>query len=235
MTSIDPSTTIAALAVERPQRTRIFEQLGLDYCCGGGRTLESACAADGLDLHTVLVLLEHEAEAQAPAASDTDWASASVDELVDHIVRDHHGYLRSELPRLSELSAKVRSAHGDERPELIEVAAIFERLRAELDEHAEKEERDVFPAARLLAAGSAPHPAAPALDELEHEHAEVGAALAELRSLTGGYDVERSLCRSHRALIDGLRELELDIHEHVHEENNILFPRLVAAAAPAAR
>jgi len=234
MTPIDPSTTVAELAVERPQRTRIFEQLGLDYCCGGGRSLETACADEGLDLHTVLVLLEREAEAQASAATDTDWASASVDELVDHIVRDHHGYLRSELPRLSELSAKVRSAHGDERPELIEVAAIFERLRAELEEHAEKEEQGVFPAARLLAAGSAPGAAAHDLDELEHEHAEVGAALAELRSLTGGYDAGRALCGTHRALIDGLRELELDTHEHVHEENNILFPRLLAAAGSTA-
>lgn len=117
MTPIDPSATVATLALERPQRTRLFEQLGLDYCCGGGLTLEDACAAEGLDLHTVLVLLER--EMQAPAAKDTDWSSASVDELIDHIVNDHHGYLRSELPRLSELSAKVRSAHGDDRPELI--------------------------------------------------------------------------------------------------------------------
>ncbi|MFN8187440.1 MAG: iron-sulfur cluster repair di-iron protein [Gaiellales bacterium] len=226
MARIDPETTVAALTLERPQRTRLFEQLGLDYCCGGERSLAEACAAHGLDLNTVLVLLA--GEAQTPTTDLKDWSEASIPDLVDHIVNAHHTYLREELPRLSELSAKVAAAHGAEHPELVELARRFEQLRSELEEHLELEESVTFPAARALASGEAASPGD--LDGLLHDHREVGAALEELRERTAGYDAEQALCGTHRALLTGLHELEVDIHEHVHEENNILFPRIASQA-----
>lgn len=222
--SIDPSRSLAELVLERPAHAPVLERLGLDFCCGGKRSLAEACADRGLDPETVIVFLESELE---PSASETtDWTAASLADLCAHIVEAHHGRLRWELPRIGELAEKSLAAHGAERPELEEVREVFEALRAELEEHIEDEEARLFP---LLVSGEVPGPET--LAELEHEHDDAGAALRRLRELTGGYDRGRALCSTYRALLDGLHGLELDLHQHVHEENNVLFPRARALAA----
>jgi regulator of cell morphogenesis and NO signaling len=213
-TTIAPNPSLAQLVVEEPSRSRVFERFGLDYCCGGGHTLEEACRDRGVPVDDVLAALE-----DAPAASAVDWSAASIDELIDHIVGSHHAYLREELPRLSQLWAKVAEAHGGPNPELIEVSATFETLRTELESHLAHEEAEAFPAFRA-AAGGAP------VDLLEHDHAEIGRLLGRLSTLTSGFDQAQAFCGTHRAALDGLRELTLDTHQHVHEENNILFPRV---------
>jgi regulator of cell morphogenesis and NO signaling len=145
--------------------------------------------------------------------------------LVDRsapIVSAHHGYLRSELPRLSTLLAKVERAHAQEQPELARVRTVFEQLRAELEPHLAHEEEDLFPA--LLAGERAD------VTAYEAEHARAGSLLEQLAELTGGYDLGRSLCNTHRAALDALAALQRDVHEHVHEENNILFPRALTRA-----
>ena len=218
-TTIAPDTSLADLVVEEPSRSRVLEQYGLDYCCGGGHTLEEACRERGVPVEDVRAALE-----EAPAAPAVDWSSASIDELIDHIVEVHHRYLRDELPRLSQLLASVARAHGGRKPELVEVRATFETLRAELASHLAEEEAEAFPAFRAAAGGAS-------LDLLEHDHAEVGGLLARLSQLTDGFDQAQVLCGTHRAALDGLRELTLDVHEHVHEENNILFPRVRQLAA----
>jgi regulator of cell morphogenesis and NO signaling len=224
---VPSSTTIAELVVEVPARARVFERLGLDYCCGGKRTLADACRERGLD--PAAVAAELDSIALGPDASD--WTRRTVAELVDHIVDRHHAYLRRELPRLSELVARSERAHGADHPELAEIRATFERLRSELEHHLADEESSLFPACRQ-SADRATFVATPELlEHLEHEHAAAGTMLERLSQLTDGYDTSRAACNTHRAAIDGLRELELDMHEHVHEENNILFPRVLAALA----
>jgi regulator of cell morphogenesis and NO signaling len=213
-TTIALDNSLAELVVEEPSRSRVFERFGLDYCCGGGHTLEEACRERGVPVEDVLLALD-----RAPSAPAVDWSAASIDELIDHIVETHHVYLRDELPRLSQLWARVARAHGGPKPELVEVSATFETLRAELEPHLAHEEAEVFPAFRAAAGGAS-------LDLLEHDHAEVGRLLARLSELTHGFDQTLALCGTHRAAVDGLRELTLDLHEHVHEENNILFPRV---------
>jgi regulator of cell morphogenesis and NO signaling len=227
MSSISISSRVADLVVERPARARVFEELRIDYCCGGGQSLGEACRSRGLDAETVVAVLRA-AEAGADP-SETNWSDAGLGALCDHIVEAHHGYLRRELPRLAELLEKVERAHADERPELRELRATFERLRAELVAHTEAEEESLFPAVRRIEAGASPDAALEReLAGFEEEHAAAGALLEELARVTGGHDLSRALCNTHRAALDGLRELERDLHEHIHEENNLLFPRLLA-------
>ena len=222
--SIDLSRSLAELVLERPAHARVLERLGLDYCCGGKRSLAAACAERGLDPATVVVFLESALE---PSASESaDWTTAPLADLCAHIAEVHHGRLRWELPRLADLAARAVAAHGAERPELHELRDVFLLLRSELEGHIVDEEQRLFPA---LLAGEVP--GAEELAQLEREHDEAGAALHRLRELTGGYDTGRALCSTHRALLDGLHGLELELHQHVHEENNVLFPRARALAA----
>jgi regulator of cell morphogenesis and NO signaling len=219
---VDLDRTIASLVLERPSRARAFEQLGLDYCCGGNRSLADACGAAGLDPDTALEALDGTAE---DASDEPDWQSVPLPQLVDHIVSAHHDRLRQELPRLDGLLAKVVRAHGDEDPQLRELQATFVSLRRELEEHMADEEARLFP---LCRSGEPLDPLHVA--ELEDEHAATGLALAQLRGLTHGYDLGLARCNTHRATIDGLRELQLDLHRHIHEENNVLFARALASA-----
>ena len=232
MTAIDAQRTVGELVTERPGRARVFERLEIDYCCGGKRPLADACAAKGLDAGAVAAMLEALEEA---GGEEPDWTKRSLGELCDHIVETHHAYLRDELPRLSALVGKVARAHGNRHPELADVSETYEGLAAELSEHMLKEEHVLFPACRRLEEGEeilAAGLAAP-IAVMEDEHAAAGAALERLHALTGGYEPPTDACNSYRAMLDGLATLELDLHEHIHEENNILFPRASALAESA--
>jgi regulator of cell morphogenesis and NO signaling len=223
MMSVDLDRSLAELVLEQPSAARVLERLGLDYCCGGRRSLREACADRGIDPNTVVVFLERELDPVGLEARD--WLSAPLADLCAHIVEEHHGRLRSELPRLSELAERAASAHGEVRPQLRELRDEFEQLRAELEEHISGEERDLFPG--LLAGGALDQAQ---LEQLLCEHDGTGERLRRLRELGGDYATEEALCTTHRTLLQGLHGLELDLHQHVHEENNILFPRALAAA-----
>lgn len=235
MSILDAQVTVGQLVAERPGRSRVFERLDIDYCCGGKVPLEQACRARGLDVE--VVLRELAAQDDAPAeAVEADWASWTMGELVDHIVDVHHGYLRRELPRLAGLVDKIAEVHGKGHPELRDVRAVFASLKAELEAHIVKEERVLFPIIKQLEAatdlpsfhcGSVDHP----IRAMEFEHDDAGAALARLRALTGGYVPPADACNTYRAALAGLAELEADLHQHIHKENNILFPRAHDAEA----
>lgn len=229
MSPIRTDTHVAALVLEQPSRARVFERFGIDYCCGGKTPLETACAERGLDLVAVLAALD---EPRADEDDDVDWAAAPVADLCAHIVGHHHAYLRDELPPLRQLADKVARVHGDNHPELVDVRATFAALADELEQHMVKEERILFPACVALAEGAADsfpfgsveNPIRMMLDE----HDEVAAGLTRLRALTNAYSPPGDGCNSYRALFDRLQTLETDTHRHIHEENNILFPRAVA-------
>ena len=227
--SIDPSRTVAELVLEQPARARVFEELGLDYCCGGKRSLTDACAARGVDTATALAGLAAVAGAPASHGETTDWREAPLAELCDHIAGVHHARLREELPRLDGLIATILRVHGDDRPELEQVQTTFVELRSELEEHMTAEEERLFPLCRSGAALDAG-----AIELLEDEHQAAGDALEQLRALTDGFDAGQALCNTHRATLDGLREFELDLHQHIHEENNVLFPRVLGLQPGAA-
>ncbi|MDN5696624.1 MAG: iron-sulfur cluster repair di-iron protein [Rubrobacter sp.] len=228
---ISAQKTVSDLVVERPGRSRLFEEVGIDYCCGGGVPLEQACGAAGVELETVL---EELARREAEPQTGPDFTGMALGELVDHVVRTHHDYLRAELPRLSFLVEKVAGAHGTEHPELYELRSVFERLRTELEEHTSREERVLFPACRKLEEtatmpdfpfGSVENPIA----AMMAEHVDSGEGLRRIRELTWDYDLPKDACNSYRAMLDGLAELERDTHYHVFKENSILFPKAAAA------
>jgi regulator of cell morphogenesis and NO signaling len=227
MAPIEPEQTLTELVLERPGRTRIFEELQLDYCCGGGRTLAAAAAQHDLDVDTLAVALEAAESAGEADSGERDWSEASLTELCDHIVDVHHAFLRSELPRISDLLAKVAAKHGRARPALKELETEFAALHEDLIEHIDREEEGVFLLCRSLDADDGDPPTiSPRLGMHEAAHAKVGQALATIRELAGGYRADGDLCTSHRVLLESLNDLERDLHIHIHEENNLLFPRL---------
>jgi regulator of cell morphogenesis and NO signaling len=231
-TRIDPEQTLGDLVSERPALAAAFERLRLDYCCGGDLTLAEACRRRALDPATVAVLLDELAGATAGDEVEAhDLRGATVPDLCDHIVSAHHDRLRQELPRIEELLATVVRVHGGDHPELHDLERLFATLAGELREHLGTEEATVFPAARALAAGDgADAGVAELVAEHTAEHTATGDALAALRELAGGYDVESAYCGTHRSLLVALEGFEHDLHRHVHEENNLLFPRMLTLA-----
>ena len=186
MTAPSPTTSVADLVTERPARARIFEQLGIDYCCGGDHTLAEACRRHDLDPDTVRRMLGA-VEQAAPAADARDWSSASLGTLIDHIVDTHHAYLRRELPRLETLLTRVLEAHGDDVDWLAPTFEVFTDLQTDLAAHMRSEEQRVFPSIRALETHSNDALDADGIDDMIGEHDEAGAALERLRTLTNEY------------------------------------------------
>jgi len=226
--------TVGELVAERPSRSRIFESWGIDYCCKGKQRLVDSCATRSLDLQAVLSdLREETVEARD---NQVDWTQSPLSTLVAHIITTHHAFLREALPRLSALTAKVRDAHAQRHPELVEVARVFAAFRAEMEAHTHKEEQILFPAINTLEqtdiSSVVPGGSVRELIQvMEQEHDSAGAALETLRRLTNGYAIPEGACATYRAMLDALAQLETDTHRHVHKENSILFPRAEAREA----
>ena len=230
--NITPDTRVADLAAENPATLRVFERFGIDFCCGGKRPLAQVCAEKQVTFGELRTALEAAGE---PAGTEMPKADAELTEIIRFVVVKYHADLRSELPRLSAMVAKVLAAHGTRFPEVLpELAEVFQGLREELELHMAKEERVLFPYVERLedvsrAGRTAPAPpfgsiAAP-ISMMEHEHESAGRALARLRELTAGYTLPEGACNTFRGLYHGLAELEKALHEHIHLENNVLFPR----------
>ena len=227
--------TVRELALENPEATRVFEKLGIDYCCGGNKSLEEACRTANLNVDEVLASLEEACEA-GPAVQK-DWQVEPISALIDHIKNTHHQYTREEIGRLRPLFAKVCGVHGRNHPELLEISAIFEGLAAELSTHLMKEEMILFPylaAMERAVAGNAGLARAPfgsvqnPISMMEHEHDSAGNALRAMREASNGYSAPVDACLSYQTLYQALAALEADLHQHIHLENNVLFPRAVA-------
>jgi regulator of cell morphogenesis and NO signaling len=223
---IDLNQTVGRLVAENPARARVFEGFDIDYCCGGKRSLRDACRSHRVDPDAVLLRLG-EADA-GPQPSVRDWTAAPLGELCDYIVRTHHAFLRSELPRVGRLLLKVTKAHWERHPELLRVLEEFEPFAYELSEHMNKEERVLFPLIRKAAAGQVRprRSLVGVVGVLEFEHDETGRALAAMRQFTDGFRAPADACNSYRALLAGLAGIEADLHQHIHLENNVLFPRV---------
>jgi regulator of cell morphogenesis and NO signaling len=233
--TIAPETTVAEIATSAPATIRIFQDHQIDYCCGGRKPLEQACAARGLNLDTLL----HELQAAvAPVAGEPVWANEPLTALVRHIQARYHEPLRLELPRLEAMLDKVVSRHGDHLPEtLLPLQRAFNQLQGELLLHMTKEDRVLFPFIVRLESGEEV-PSEDALQwiqspiaAMEADHDEAGRALAFIRDVTGSFAPPEWACPTFRGLYYGLSQLEADMHVHVHLENNILFPRAARLTA----
>ncbi|HTL99384.1 MAG TPA: iron-sulfur cluster repair di-iron protein [Holophagaceae bacterium] len=219
--------SLGELVLERPGRSAALERYGLDYCCGGAARLDQACARKGVELAEVVAALET-ADA-GPDLEDPAWME-SLDSAIHHITATHHAYTREALPRLQRLAAKVARVHGDEDPRLRQLETVLDAFARETFEHMDKEERILFPMIQALAEGrrwSMPPTVQYPIACMLQEHEQHGARLDEFRQLTDGFAPPEGACGSWRALLEGLRELEEDLHRHIHKENSFLFPGAV--------
>jgi regulator of cell morphogenesis and NO signaling len=227
--------TVRDIATENPTAVRVFEKYGIDYCCGGRVPLAEACSNKGLNVDEVLASLE--ATASPSAAGQTDWSRESLASLAAYIVDTHHAYVTREVPRLNELAAKVVSRHGDTREELPTIQSKLAELGEEMIAHQGKEEIVLFPyigkferyasgdgAKPRSCFGTIDHP----ITMMTRDHDYAGNLMAEIRALSQSYTPPADSCPTFRAFYAGLHEFEQDLHQHIHLENNILFPRALA-------
>lgn len=232
--------TVREIALESPGSIRVFEKLGIDYCCGGRKPLADACRENNLEIDAVLAALE--SMGSAHSADEVNWGTTSLERLIEHIVSSHHVYVKRELPRLAMLAEKVVARHGEATPHLFVMKSTVAQLDTELTHHLGKEELVLFPyivsLEQALSTGSA-MPAscfgtvANPIAMMAQEHDAAGALLAELRKLSNGFVPPEGACPTYHAFFDGLREFEQDLHQHIHLENNILFPRAIAMESAA--
>ena len=235
---IAPTQTVREIAQAQPSSIRVFEQFGIEYCCGGGKPLAEACTAKDIDVETVIAALESASSNEN--AQLKDWTKESLANLTEHIVRTHHASCKEELPRLLGLAAKVVNAHGGRNPELVVIRAKLAELAEKLTDHLAEEEVVVFPMIVKLegkkASDGIQHADSPTsignlLGMLIGDHDHAGVLLAEIRGLSRDFVTPEYACTTYHAFYDGLREFERDLHRHVHLENNILFPRAIELKA----
>jgi regulator of cell morphogenesis and NO signaling len=234
------SQTVREIALEQPTSIRVFEKLGIDYCCGGRKPLTEACDARSLEVDEVIAALEAAAAGAGKPAEDV--SDQSLTGLCARIVATHHEYVRRELPRLAAFAGKVVNKHGENHPELLVIQATLTRLGEELTQHLAKEEIVLFPYItkfeRAIAEGG-PRPqgcfgtVTSPIAMMTQEHEDAGMLLEVLRNKSNQYTTPEGACPTYHAFFDGLLEFEQDLHQHIHLENNVLFPRAVAMEASA--
>lgn len=222
------------VATEFPQSTRVFEKLKIDYCCGGNKPLAEACASAGIDVDSLMEMLAAVVQSGSKDEDALAFQNVSLAELITHIIDTHHVFTRSEMDRLQLLADKVLAAHGGHHPELIHVDELLTRLCADLRPHMFKEEQILFP--YIVASEEAfkqkravPSPPFGTVNNpirmMMMEHDAAGEILRELRALTSDYQVPADACVSYRMLYQALEDFEKDLHQHIHLENNLLFPK----------
>lgn len=215
---IRSDATLAELATTVPAASRIFRREGLDYCCKGNRTLLDACRAAGRDPEALL----HEIESQTTSdGASPDWSTRPLSELIEHIVRHYHRPLRRELPELVDLAEKVERVHAAKPSVPKGLRDLLATMVDAVNDHLAKEELVLFP---LILAHEGMG-LAPAVQVMEHEHADHGTNLARIRDLTNGLEAPPEACTTWRALYLRLAALEAELMDHIHLENHILFPR----------
>jgi len=234
--NFDTTQTVREVALNIPGATRVFEKFGIDYCCGGQKSLEQACGDAHLNLEQVIESLGTAVASDRSRQGGNPWQSGALADLISHIKNTHHKYTREEISRLGPLFDKVSNVHGAKHPELLEMRHDFWALAQELTNHMAKEEMVLFPyIERMEEAIIAGDPILPApfgsvenpVAKMIHEHDEAGKLLRSLRQRSHDYQAPEGACVSYKTLFSALDEFEKDLHQHIHLENNVLFPRAI--------
>ena len=226
--------TVGEMVVADYRKAEVFRKYGIDYCCGGKKPLEAVCQQKGLDPNPIQKELDE--LDQLPVEPLQDFNHWELDKLADYVIQKHHQYVTDSVPMLYELTTKVARVHGDRHPELLPIARYFEQVAQELQRHMLKEERVLFPHISQMATairmgmalpnapfGSIENP----IQMMESEHESAGGGMEEIRQLSDDYTPPEDACTSYRVLYAKLQEFEQDLHQHVHLESNILFPKAI--------
>ncbi len=231
--TIRKDDTIGEIVAQNFKAAEVFEQFGLDFCCGGKKTIDAACSAKGLDPEKVVSELS---KIENVSVRGIDFNTWGLDFLVDYIINTHHAYVIRAIPNILAHAQKVASVHGSNHPETIKIAGLFSSISDELESHMMKEEKMLFPYIKKLVDieknkldmfyppfGTIQNP----ITVMENEHAGAGIQLDEINTLSNGYQPPEDACTTFRVLYKELKEFEDDLHIHVHLENNILFPKAI--------
>jgi regulator of cell morphogenesis and NO signaling len=236
---VTAQTIVRDLAGKYPTTLKVFEEHGIDYCCGGDKSLAQAAKESGVKLDAVVAALQAALEAAPGKAAqpEKDWYAAPLGDLVNHIVDTHHAYLKDALPKVRDLLKKVLRAHGPRHGDVLnQVQDLFKGLDEEITAHLSKEENVLFPYlvsvdAHARGEGAMPVACFPTvrapIQQMQREHENAGGALERIRKVTGNYTLPQDACPTFAALYEALKRMEADLHQHIHLENNILFPRAI--------
>jgi regulator of cell morphogenesis and NO signaling len=231
-------TTIRDIVAGDYRAAAVFQHYGIDFCCGGNKTIDDACRGRGLNAAEVLSDVSR--ACATPDTTGQQFGAWEPPVLVDYIVTKHHGYVRQAMPTIAAHTRKLASVHGPNHPELLEVERLFAGVVAEMTMHMMKEEQILFPFIVTLAKAAAEGRPAPPIPfgtvanpirMMEDEHESAGNALARIRTLTSGYQPPEDACTTYRVGLQELDAFEQDLHAHVHLENNILFPKALRLEA----
>jgi regulator of cell morphogenesis and NO signaling len=232
--NITGETKVKEIAAANPRATRILEQAGVDYCCGGNKSLHDACAHVGVSEEEIMERLRENKADVEPA--DKNWASAPLGDLTQHIREKHHRYVREAVQRVPALLTRVKTKHGNNHPEIAEIEDLFLKVGREMTMHMQTEEQILFPYIEAL--GRAANGEAVLeppffqtvrnpVQAMMEEHDAAAALVNQIHAASSAYTPPANACASYQALYRDLQEFEADLHEHVHLENNILFPRAI--------
>jgi len=237
---IQKENTIGEIVAQNFRAAQVFEKLGLDFCCGGKKTISEACEKSGLNAENVVNELNNSLEngkmLETGGSKGPDFNSWELDFLVDYIINTHHIYVMKALPNIFAHAEKVASRHGENHPEVNSIFDLFSNLKEELEAHLQKEEKMLFPYIKSLVNlkknnvemqyppfGTVKNP----VNVLEHEHENAGEILGLLKTLSNNYSTPEDACTTYKVLYSELNEFESDLHTHIHLENNILFPKAI--------
>jgi regulator of cell morphogenesis and NO signaling len=235
---ISNETKVKDIALANPEARQILEDAGVDYCCGGSKSLHEACLHADVPAEEILNRLRENSKHMSPDSGN--WTSAMLNDLTRHIREKHHRYVRAAIPRIQTLLEKVQGRHGENHPEIADIQGLFSEVGGEMVMHMQKEEQILFPYIDALeSAKNGNGPLEPPFFQtvrnpihmMMKEHDSAGELVRQIRKATGEYTPPVEACTSYKALYQELREFEADLHQHVHLENNILFPRAVEMEA----
>ncbi|QDX94587.1 iron-sulfur cluster repair di-iron protein [Brevibacillus laterosporus] len=228
------TSIIGDIVTKFPKASDLFKLYRIDFCCGGNRPLIDAINERNLSTEEVITNLNtlyH--ETKLLNESEIDWKTASYSELIDYIINKHHRYLNEELPQLSPYVTKVLRVHGSEQPHLAKIHKLFHELKTELEQHLIKEETEDFPLILAFEQNSTDEiytKLRKVVEALESEHSHAGDIIKELRTITNDFTPPKGACGTYRLVYQRLEALESDLFQHIHLENNVLFPRAIAQA-----
>src|SRR5450759_5394401 len=232
--SFTSETKVKDIALSNPAATQALENAGLDNCCGGGKSLHEGCLDVDVPAEEILSRLRENSKDVSP--DEASWTSALLSDLTRHIREKHHRYVREAILRVQTLLDKVKAKHGENHPEITDIERLFTEVGREMIMHMQKEEQILFPYIDALERVTSVHSSVEPpffqtvvnpIHAMMKEHDAAGELVKQIRKASSEYTAPADACTSYKALYQDLREFEADLHQHVHLENNILFPRSV--------